>query len=605
MKKPGLILFLCLLAGISSFSQQVVTAPVNQDSLRVHARTGQTQADQAQRTVVPDSIRSAVEVVKAFLAKDSSKVLSDADLRQAVQWIIYYYQNRPVDSVIAYLRHYPWEGLYTSFMVVEDSVSQNRMDTLYLPAMKPPFPPPDSISRSGIRDSVMSILAPRLPGIRDTLILQAMDTTQLALNDSLAAAVVHRPDTVPPRMKIREVTEWVVVRDTVPRVDSTRMYLTDSLKQAIYLLLGQLEVDSTEIWIKNITNDSLRMMLSDQKRNFFRFWLKNEARDSIGLWLESLGSRGFRVIMDEGVYIRTMSQKKHIDKVELGRQIDERLRKMNKIKVTVPPWSRGAVTSLQFSQGYLSYWAKGGESNIATLLQIEAFANYSKGKSKWENSAQIKTGVLQSGEKGLRKNEDLFEINSSYGEKVVNNWYISILGNLKSQFFKGYDYKDTTIVSNFLAPGYLLFALGMDYKPNKDFSLLISPITSKTTIVTDLENVNPVKYGLEAGQRIKREMGGYVKTRYKKNFSEDISLENKLDLFTSYTNKPQNIDVDWEAILRMKINLYMEANISTHLIYDDDVDIPVVRVINGETIKTTTKKIQFKELLSVGFRYRF
>ena len=559
------------------------------------------------KELVPDSIQEALYMVRNLLESDSTGLFFEPLFREAVQQLIHYFDSPVPDSLAHFLDRYKFAKLYTYPMIQEDTVDIFRTDTLYLPKDSlRQKESGDTMATAYMTDSLLSELPPVLPGIRDSLIRQAMDTLRLVFSDSTSLHIIAGKDTTTEALELRNLRERVLTRDTLMMVDSSRYTLVDSLRQAIQLLVKEMQSDSINLWIRNITNDSLQVWLSDRERNFFRFWVKNEARDSVGLWLEGLDSKNMRMIMDEGVYVRSFSRKQQKwDQVELQRRVDETLRNMNKVQVTTPAWTYEAITGLQFSQGYLSYWAKGGESSVAALFQIEAFANYSKGKSKWENSLHIKTGVLQSGEKGLRKNEDLFEINSSYGEKMVNDWYLSIMGNLKSQFFKGYDYKDTTVVSNFLAPGYLVFALGMDYKPNKYFSLLISPITSKTTIVRDLENVNPAKYGLEEGERIRREMGGYIKTRYKTTLTEDISLENKLDLFTNYSHKPQNIDINWEAVLRMKINLYMDANISTHLIYDDDVDIPVEKVVNGETIKTTTKKIQFKELLSVGFRYRF
>lgn len=48
----------------------------------------------------------------------------------------------------------------------------------------------------------------------------------------------------------------------------------------------------------------------------------------------------------------------------------------------------------------------------------------------------------------------------------------------------------------------------------------------------------------------------------------------------------------------MKINQYLSANISTHLIYDDDVMIK-----NSEGIMGA--RVQFKEIFGIGFAYKF
>ena len=88
--------------------------------------------------------------------------------------------------------------------------------------------------------------------------------------------------------------------------------------------------------------------------------------------------------------------------------------------------------------------------------------------------------------------------------------------------------------------------------------------------------------------------------------NEDIHIQNKINLFTNYLKKPQNIDVDWEVTVDMKITEYINTTLNTHLIYDHDVEIPVYEKVEGEKQQVgVTKKIQFKEMLNVGLIYKF
>jgi hypothetical protein len=71
-------------------------------------------------------------------------------------------------------------------------------------------------------------------------------------------------------------------------------------------------------------------------------------------------------------------------------------------------------------------------------------------------------------------------------------------------------------------------------------------------------------------------------------------------------NDPQNVDIDWELTVKMKVTELINTTISTHMIYDHDVDFPVYDMVDGEEVQVgTTKKLQFKELLSVGVSFRF
>ena len=158
--------------------------------------------------------------------------------------------------------------------------------------------------------------------------------------------------------------------------------------------------------------------------------------------------------------------------------------------------------------------------------------------------------------------------------------------NFKSQFSDGYDYpNDSVPISRFLAPAYILYSLGLDYKPNDKFSLFFSPITGKITIVSDGRlaaegafGVEPAKYDksgvrIQAGKNVRYEFGAYLKSEINKNLMENVSLQSKLELFSSYDHNPQNVDVNWEVLIVMKINKFLSANVNTNLVYDDDIKI--------------------------------
>ncbi|MEA1873313.1 MAG: DUF3078 domain-containing protein [Bacteroidota bacterium] len=272
-------------------------------------------------------------------------------------------------------------------------------------------------------------------------------------------------------------------------------------------------------------------------------------------------------------------------------------------------WTHGGEGTLNVNQGYLSNWVEGGESSISATWILNLSAKYKSENTSWDNYARWKYGVLKSGYESLRKNEDKFEFESKFGLNASEKWYYSGLVNVKSQLFNGYRYpNDSTPVSTFLSPGNIVSSLGMDYKPNKNLTLMLSPFSVKTTVVWDTVNIDQTHYGLEADQRFKGELGGYITAKWKANLHENIVMNNEIELFSSYLNNPKNIDVDWEFILILKATKYLSTSISTHLIYDHDIDIPVYTLENGERVRDgdkITKAIQFKEMLSIGFSYKF
>ena len=89
-----------------------------------------------------------------------------------------------------------------------------------------------------------------------------------------------------------------------------------------------------------------------------------------------------------------------------------------------------------------------------------------------------------------------------------------------------------------------------------------------------------------------------MKVALKKDIMENVSLQTKADFFSNYANNPQNVDVNWEMLIAMKVNKYITANLSTHLIYDDDVNI-------ASEDGSIGPRTQFKEVFGVGFAYKF
>ena len=155
---------------------------------------------------------------------------------------------------------------------------------------------------------------------------------------------------------------------------------------------------------------------------------------------------------------------------------------------TTEGWNKSGVFSLNMSQASFTNWAAGGQNSVALNGLINLTANYKMGNSAWDNALTLGYGkMIQKGnDLGWVKTDDRIDFQSKYGYKASEKWFYSGLMSFKTQMDKGFNYPDTeNKISDLLAPAYLLFSLGMDYKPNPHFSMFLSPLTSKNTIVTD------------------------------------------------------------------------------------------------------------------------
>ena len=281
---------------------------------------------------------------------------------------------------------------------------------------------------------------------------------------------------------------------------------------------------------------------------------------------------------------------------------------------TTQGWKTGGVVSVNLAQTSLTNWSAGGQNSVAINGIFSAFANYKKNKSVWDNSLDIGYGLLKQGkDQDAKKTDDKFEFVSKYGQEAFKNFYYAALFNFKTQMSPGYNYPDVTNkISDLFSPAYVLFAIGMDYKPNAYFSAFIAPVTARITIVNSKLLSDAGAFGVDPGKNSKSEFGGYLRAIYTRNdfkseFLKNVSFTTKIDLFSNYADKPQNIVVNWETLLSLKVNKFISANFNTQLIYDDKIKVPFDNnndgvIAAGESVGS---KIQFKEIIGVGFSYKF
>ena len=241
-------------------------------------------------------------------------------------------------------------------------------------------------------------------------------------------------------------------------------------------------------------------------------------------------------------------------------------------------WKHGGLFNLNVAQSSLSNWAAGGDNfnmNINSFFNYYAF--YKKERQSWDNNLDVNLGFVQSTSQGGRKNDDRFDLLSKYGYKMDTSgkWYLSGLFNFRSQLFDGYSFSGNkaTFTSSFFAPAYMIISAGLDYKPNKDFSVFFSPLTSRTTLVLNKSLSNQGKYGVDSGSMVKRETGLFVTVNYNKVIATNITYRGRADFFSNYYDKPENVNLYMTNLFTFKINKYFSATYSLDLIYDDKIRI--------------------------------
>jgi hypothetical protein len=241
-----------------------------------------------------------------------------------------------------------------------------------------------------------------------------------------------------------------------------------------------------------------------------------------------------------------------------------------------------------FNQSSFSNWSSGGENTVAGNININYDFNYKKKNINWDSRILTAYGSSYVSEKGYRKTDDRFEFNSILGIKMNNYWFMSFIGNFKTQFTKGYDYKKEpeVLVSNLLSPAYLTFGPGLLWKKSDDLNFNIALATARYTFVDDFFSG---QYGVKEGRNTAFSLGFNLSGYYKFMLMTNIEMENILTIYSDYLADLGNIDIDYQTNIRFKVNKHIKMHMTFHTIIDDNA----------------SSRIQFRQLFGLGLNYSF
>jgi len=431
------------------------------------------------------------------------------------------------------------------------------------------------------------------------------------------------PQTGSKRFKIEKGSDRAIVTESFRLLtggDNSPFYILphegipDSLRAAVHTLLSFVEErDSIPLILLDVNNRQKSFWLTTGKEDLYRYWVKNYKNDSITIWLGNPSRNEMQLILEEDVNVNRMSRYRIDDIPIITAEPNRELAKTEPLKEIPDYWDYDFSSSFSLSQIFLSYWSKGGESSLTSMMDIFGQAKYNNAaaKSEWTSNGRLKYGFIIAEEYGLRTNNDQLELNSQYNRIIREKVDFSAVFYMKNQIARGYKYpNDSVVVSKFLNPASITVGLGLEYKPFKKTSLNLSPLSYKNTFVLDTAHIDQTAHGIAANKRALQELGTQLVIKNEVNILDGLKISNSMRLFSSYLNKPQNVDVDWEVNLDRKINWYFTVRLNLHMVYDHDIKFPVLDE-NNQPIKLpdgSTKKsphMQFKEFLGLALLFRF
>jgi hypothetical protein len=135
----------------------------------------------------------------------------------------------------------------------------------------------------------------------------------------------------------------------------------------------------------------------------------------------------------------------------------------------------------------------------------------------------------------------------------------------------------------------------MDYKPSDKFSLFLSPLTSRMTIIAHDSLARKGLYGVPPGSHSINQIGAFATINYMTSIGKNVGYKGRLDLFSNYADQPQNVDFFMTNMFSFRINKAFTATYNLDMIYDDNV-----RLFGANK---NSPGLQLKSLIGIGFQH--
>jgi hypothetical protein len=267
---------------------------------------------------------------------------------------------------------------------------------------------------------------------------------------------------------------------------------------------------------------------------------------------------------------------------------------------------------LNIQQVTLSNWAAGGTGSFALNTGATLFANFKKDSKVWDTQLTVNLGFNRQNDRAFttRKTNDNFIFVSNYGRQLSEKLFLTTQLDARTQLVAGYKYSKPagseqeirTKISDLLAPGYLQSSTGINYKrtfaDKSRLSVIVSPFTGRFTLVMSDSLSQAGAFGVISGENVRAEAGmslglGGVDMV----LMENVTWKADLNLFSNY-ERFGNLVVNFNSLIRMKVNKYISTRIETALIYDEQV---LIKQDDG----SSKQAIQFQNLINFGISVDF
>jgi hypothetical protein len=260
---------------------------------------------------------------------------------------------------------------------------------------------------------------------------------------------------------------------------------------------------------------------------------------------------------------------------------------------TLQGWNVNWVAGLNGSQASYSNWSQGGVNNLSFTGNSTFNAFFRENRFSYIFTLNTRYGQTRVEDEGVRKTDDRLSVRNRflYDIGAERDGDFKLFGNInfRTQFGRGFNYGageegENILISDFMAPAYLLENAGIAYIPTENFSAEIG-LGLQQTIVTVDELAE--LYGLDEGENFKNEAGLTFGIGYERTIATNLSISSSIETFTNLNKHIKSTDVIFTNQFTGRINDFMNASLRLDFMYNDDY----------------SKELQVAQVLSAGISF--
>lgn len=278
------------------------------------------------------------------------------------------------------------------------------------------------------------------------------------------------------------------------------------------------------------------------------------------------------------------------------------------LALEVDYWKHWTKFGINLNQSeFNDSWNAGGVSSISIGLLANHKSDFTRDNFNFVTEFDLRYGKLRNKGQIAKKNQDRIFWDNKLSYKLSKDWSLFTSVTFESQFDEGYNYTSDNknvdmLISSFMAPAYITESFGLEYKPDKAFSLRFGTGTARQTLILDNRLVGltvaeyalkypektPIKvdqtpFGVETGKKFKNDIAFQLTANLDKNVAKNVNIKSRYNLFANFKklgDPSHRLDLTVSA----KVSRLINVTLNGVMIYDSDV----------------VAKVQLSESLAMG-----